>query len=140
MSPSILYRTAAVLILLFAIGHTIGYSRTDPAWGIDQQLNTLRQNTFTVQGGFQRNYLDFYAGFALFVTVLLLFAAAVAWQLGGLPPATLSQLSWLTWGIALSFAGSLYLSWRYFFIVPLIFSAVIFVCLAAAALMARSPR
>lgn len=140
MSASILFRIAAVLILLFAIGHTLGFRKTDPAWGVDQQLTTLQHSTFTVQGGFHRNYLDFYAGFGLFVTVLLLFAAAAAWQLGGLPPATLSQLPWLTWGLALSFAGSLYLSWRYFFIVPIIFSAVIMLCLAAAATISRSPR
>jgi hypothetical protein len=37
------------------------------------------------------------------------------------------------WGFAVSFAVVAYLSWRYFFIIPIVFSIAIFLCLAAAA-------
>lgn len=139
MSTSILYRTASVLIGLFAVGHTLGFRKTDPAWGVDQTLATLKQTTFTTQG-FQRNYYEFFVGFGLFVTLLLLLSAVVAWQLGSLPSSTLSQLPVMTWGLALCYAGVLFLSWRYFFLVPVIFSALICLCLIAAAAMSRSPQ
>ena len=137
MRASILYRTSSVLILLFAIGHTIGFRKTDPTWGVDQTLAALKQTTFILQG-FHRNYYSFYVGSGLFVTVLLLFTAAVSWQLARLPEATLAQLPWLTWGLAICYAGSLVISWRYFFMAPLIFSALIFLCLAAAVAMVRN--
>ena len=39
----------------------------------------------------------------------------------------------VTWGLALSFLAVTYLSWRYFFPAPVIFSAVIALCLVVAA-------
>jgi hypothetical protein len=136
MRASIVYRISSVLILLFAIGHTIGFRETDPAWGLDQTLAALKQITFVVQG-FHRNYYDFYVGSGFFVTVLMLFTVILTWQLGRLPATTLAQLPWLTWGLALCYGGAVLISWRYFFTVQLIFSSVIFLCLAAAAEVAR---
>lgn len=136
MRASILYRISSVLILLFAIGHTLGFRKTDPSWGVDQALSILKRTTFHVQG-FDRTYYGFYAGFGYFVTVFLLFTVLVTWELGRLPAATLTQLPWITWGLALCYAGSLLISFHYFFIAPLIFSALIFLCLAAAAVVAR---
>ena len=137
MSTSILYRTASILIVLFAIGHTMGFRKTDPSWGVDQTLSTLKQTTFTTQG-FQRNYYEFFVGFGLFVTLLLLFSAVVAWQLGSLSAASLSNAPMLAWGLALCYAGIVFLSWRYFFLVPVIFSGVIFLCLLGAAVLSRT--
>lgn len=134
MRASILYRISSVLILLFAIGHTLGFRQTDPTWGVDQALSTLKRTSFHIQG-FDRTYYGFYAGFGYFVTVFMLFTVLVTWELGRLPAATLAQLTWLRWGLALAYAGSLLISWHYFFMVPLIFSVLIFLCLAAAAAM-----
>jgi hypothetical protein len=136
MRASILYRISSVLILLFAIGHTLGFRKTDPSWGVDQTLAALKQTTFLIQG-FHRTYYGFYVGSGLFVTVFLLFTAVVTWELGRLPAATLAQLPWLAWGLALCYAGSLLIALRYFFMTPVIFSAAIFLCLAAAAAVAR---
>ena len=136
MRASILYRISSVLILLFAVGHTLGFRQTDPSWGVDQTLAVLKRTTFAVQG-FDRTYYGFYVCSGLFVAVFLFFSAVVAWELGRLPAATLAQLPWLRWGLALCFAGSLVISLRYFFMAPLIFSALIFLCLAAAAALAR---
>lgn len=136
MRASILYRISSVLILLFAIGHTLGFRQTDPAWGIDQTLAVLKQTTFLTQG-FQRNYYDFYVGAGLLVALVMFFTAVVAWQLSRLPAATLAQLPWITWGLALCYAGSLFLGLRYLFLVPVVFSAVIFLCLTAAAALVR---
>lgn len=136
MSTSILYRISSVLILLFAIGHTLGFRKTDPSWGVDQTLDVLRRTEFLVQG-FHRTYYGFYAGFGYFVTVFLLFTAVVAWELGRLPAATLAQVSSLRWGLTICYAGSLIISLHYFFMAPIVFSALIFLCLAAAATVTR---
>lgn len=136
MRPSILYRISSVLILLFAIGHTLGFRQTDPSWGVNQTLATLKQTVFNVQG-FHRNYYDFYVGFGLFVTVLMVFTAVLAWQLSRLTAGTLAQLRWLTWGLAICYGCVLVLSLSYFFMVPVIFSAMIFLCLCVAAIVSR---
>jgi hypothetical protein len=124
------YRIAAVLILLFDTGHTVGYPWSDPKWGVD--LGSMRSTHFEVFGA-SRTYWDFYIGFGLFVTVFLLLAATLAWQLGGLPAETLARLRGTAWMLALCFAAIAVLSWRYFFIVPIVFSIVITMCLIWAA-------
>ena len=80
-----LYRIAAVLILLFDLGHTTGYPWSDPSWGVD--LGAIQSSHFKVLG-FNRTVWDFYIGFGLFVSVFLLLAAIFAWQLSNLPAET----------------------------------------------------
>jgi len=132
LRPSLFYRIAAVLILLFAAGHTIGFLQHDPSWGVDSLLASMKTIHFDIQG-FSRSYWEFFVGFGLFVTVFLLLAAVVAWQLGGLPAETLARLRGMRWALAVCFVGLTFLSFRYFFFLPLIFSIVIAVCLIVAA-------
>ena len=91
----------------------------------------MRTIHFDVQG-FSRTYWDFYTGFGLFVTIFLLFAAFLAWQLGGLPAQTLAGMRGITWALALCFVAVTVLSWGYFFIAPVVFSGVVTLCLIAA--------
>ena len=135
MKASTFYRIAAVLLLLFAVGHTIGFRQSDPKWGVDALLASMRSIHFDVQG-FDRTYWDFFVGSGLFVGLFLLFAAILAWQLGRLPPGTLALMRSTVWTFALCFVGVTVLSWRYFFIVPIVFSFAITVCLTAAAWLA----
>ena len=93
---------------------------------------------FDVQG-FSRSYWDFFVGFGLFVTVFLLLAAVVAWQLGRLDAETLARVRGIGWSLALGFVVLTFLSFRYFFILPLIFSIVIAVCLMVAAWLSAKP-
>lgn len=139
MRASLLYWIGSVLLLLFAAGHTFGFLQVDPKWGVDSLVQSMKSTHFNVNGS-DRTYWDFYVGFGLFVTVLMVLAAIVAWQLGGLPGKTLSGLQLTTWGFVVCFAAVALLSWRYFFIVPVIFSVLIFLCLAAAAWISGSAR
>ena len=132
MKASRLYRIAAVLLLLFAVSHTLGFRMSDPTWRIDPLLDSMRSIRFDVQG-FQRTYWDFFVGAGFTVAVLYLFAAILAWQLGGLPLETLALMRGTAWTFALAFAAITIVSWRYLFIIPVVFSIVITVCLAAAA-------
>jgi hypothetical protein len=128
----ILYRISSVLLLLFAAAHTLEFRQTDPEWGVESLIGSMRSVRFDVQG-FSRTYWDFYIGFGLFVSVFLVFAAVLAWQLGGLAPETLARMRGPAWALVICFAAVTILSWRYFFIAPVVSAIVITVCLTAAA-------
>jgi hypothetical protein len=128
----ILYRIAAVLLLLFAIGHTLGFRQSDPTWGVDAVLGSMRSIHFDVQG-FNRTYWDIFVAAGFCLGVFYLFAAILAWQLGGLPAATLALMRGTAWAFALCFAAITVVSWRYLFLLPIAFSIVITLCLTAAA-------
>ncbi len=57
MKASIFYRIAAILLLLFAVGHTLGFRQSDPQRGIDALLGSMRSIHFDEQG-FNRTYWD----------------------------------------------------------------------------------
>jgi hypothetical protein len=132
MSASVFYRIAAVLLLLFALGHTLGFRQSDPTWGVDALLGSMRSLHFEVQG-FNRTYWDLFVAAGFCVGVFYLFAAVLAWQLAGLPAATLALMRGTAWAFALCFAAITVVSCRYLFIVPIAFSIVITLCLSAAA-------
>jgi hypothetical protein len=139
MKASLFYRIASILLLLFAIGHTLGFRQIDPKWGIDSMVQSMRSTHFNANG-FERTYWDFFVGFGLFVTVLMLLASVIAWQLAGLSAGTLAAMRITAWSFVVCFALVVYLSWRYFFLVPVIFSVAIQVCLRLGALLSGNPR
>jgi hypothetical protein len=132
MTASVFYRVAAVLLLLFAVGHTLGFRQSDPKWGVDSLLDSMRSIHFDVQG-FNRTYWDLFVAAGFSVGVFYLFAAILAWQLGGLPAETLALMRSIAWAFALCFAAITVVSWRYLFILPIVFSIVITACLVSAA-------
>jgi hypothetical protein len=138
MKASLLYRIAAVLLLLFAVGHTLGFRQSDPAWGIDALLGSMRSIHFDVLG-LRRTYWDFFVGAGFSVGVLYLFAAVVAWQLGRLSAETLAAMRVTALALAVCFAAITVVSLRYLFIFPIAFSIVITVCLTAAAWRSAKP-
>jgi hypothetical protein len=138
MQASIFYRVAAVFLLLFAVGHTLGFRQSDPTWGVDALLGSMRSIRFDVQG-FNRTYWDLFVAAGFSVGVFYLFAAILAWQLGGLPAATLALMRGTAWAFALCFAAITVVSWRYLFIPPIAFSILITVCLTAGAWLSAKP-
>ena len=132
MKASLLYRIAAVLLLLFATGHTLGFRQRDPAWGVDALLGSMQSIHFDVQG-FSRTYWDLFVAAGFSVGVFYLFAAVLAWQLGRLPAETLAVMRVTVWAFTLCFAAIAVVSWMYLFILPIVFSTVITACLASAA-------
>jgi hypothetical protein len=130
---SIFYRIAAVLLLLFAIGHTLGFRQNNPEWGIGSVIATMQSVHFNAQG-FNRTYWDFFTAFGFFTSVFLLFAAVVAWQLGGLTAVTFGVSERrVAWALAICFVAFTVLSWLYAFTIPVVFSSLIMLCLIVAA-------
>jgi hypothetical protein len=138
MKASVFYRIAAVLLLLFAVGHTLGFRQSDPQWGVDALLGSMRSIHFDVQGS-SRTYWDLFVAAGFSVGVFYFFAAILAWQLGGLPAATLAPMRGTVWAFALCFAAITVVSWKYLFILPIAFSFVITNCLTAAAWLSAKP-
>ncbi len=79
MKASLFYRIAAVLPLLFAVGHTLGFRQSDPTWGVDALLGSMRSIHFDVQG-FSRTYRDLFVAARFSVGVFYLFAGVLPWQ------------------------------------------------------------
>jgi hypothetical protein len=61
MKPRSLYRLAAVLLVLFAAGHQLGFRRVSPEWNADAVVRAMQTTSFTVQG-FTRTYWHFFSG------------------------------------------------------------------------------
>jgi hypothetical protein len=139
MKPSVFYRIASILLVLFAIGHTLGFRQNNPEWGVGTVIGTMQSIHVNAQG-FTRTYWDFFTAFGLFFSVFLLLAAVLAWQLGDVRRQDFGDFARRTaWTLALGFAVVTALSWRYAFTTPIVFSAVITVCLVAAAWLSAKP-
>jgi hypothetical protein len=90
----------------------------------------MRSTHFDAQG-FSRTYWEFFSAFGVFFSVFLLFAAVLAWELGGLPAEIFARRT--AWALAICFAAVTALSLRYAFTTPIVFSTMITMCLIAAA-------
>jgi hypothetical protein len=132
MRASLLYKVSAVLLVLFALGHSIGFRHVDPRWNADGVVGGMHSVSFDVQG-FRRSYWDFFAGFGLFVSVFLVFAAILAWQLGSMSREALAAIPVVRWSFAICFVAIAALTWRYFFIAPDVLSTLVALGLVGAA-------
>jgi hypothetical protein len=134
------FRAAAVLMLLFAVGHTYGFLafRPDTAEGraVWEAMNSVRFSA----GSLTFSYGGFYTGFGLSISAFDLFSAWLAWTLGSMARAGERRASTIGWAMfALQCVGFV-LSLRYFSIVPAVLSAVAALCfLLGSTLKQRSP-
>ena len=138
MSITVIYRTVAVLLVLYALGHTLGFNRVDPAWGVTAPITELQAIRFTAQGTPGRTYWGFYLGFGYFCSILLVLAAALAWQVGSLPGEMVRRMQFLLWAFALAFAATSIITWKFFFTAPVMFSILITLGLVGGAWFART--
>lgn len=127
MKPAMLFRAAAILLILFAAGHTFGFLKFAPATPAGMEvLKGMKTVPLTVTGP-AFTYYGFYVGFGLFVTAYLLFAAFVAWHLAGLARTAPQSVGLLGWGLFAVQVVCLVLSWIWFSAAPAAFSAVVVV-------------
>jgi hypothetical protein len=133
MSATTLYRIAAVLLVLFALGHTIGFLKFKPptpeALAVRDSMSSVH---FEVKGE-TFSYGGFYTGFGLYVTAYLLFSAFLAMHLAGLAATQPQAIGGLSWAFLAVQLASLTLSCIYFPSAPAIFSGLLAACLGWAA-------
>lgn len=123
MSGRWMFRIAAIVLVLFAVGHTVGFltfrAATEEGRAVWQSMQAVH---FSV-GSSTFSYGGFYVGFGLCITLFYLFAAFVAWRLSAANSDAARQLMQpLGWAlVTLQCAGAM-LSWVYFGVAPLVLS------------------
>jgi hypothetical protein len=133
MNATLLYRISAVLLVLFAAGHTLGFLTFKPQSAEGMAVREAMSSVSFDFRGRSYSYGDFYRGFGLFVTAYLLFSAFLAWYLGNAVTRAPAAIVSLAWAFVAVQVVCLLLSVRFFFIAPALLSAAICLCLAWAA-------
>ncbi len=87
MRASLCFRIAAVVNLLFALGHTAGFLSFSPKSPDGQAAMKAMAVVFSEEG-VRYSYEGFYKGFGLNCTLAMLLIAVLSWWLGGLAKAT----------------------------------------------------
>lgn len=134
MNTTLLYRIAAVLLILFAAAHTFGFLSFTPPTPEGVAVRDAMNNVHFQIRNHSYSYGNFYRGFGLFATAYLLFVAFLAWHLGAIAakhPQAIGSLAWVFFGLQLV---SMALSWIYFAPPPAISSGLVAACVGWAAL------
>lgn len=133
MNARLLYRIAAVMLVLFALGHTAGFLRFKPPSAEGRSVRDAMDRVQFQVRGTTFSYGGFYRGFGLSITVYLLFTAFLAWNLGtlaGRSPGAIGSIAWSFVGLEVAMLA---LSWIYFAPAPAVLSGVVVLCLGWAA-------
>jgi hypothetical protein len=133
MTATMAYRVAAVLLLLFAAMHTVGFLTFTPPTAEGMAVRDAMTSVKFEIRGVNASYASFYIGFGLSVTAYLLFSAYLAWCLSKSAVARLSDIHALAWAFVGVQLVCLVLIVAYFFLLPALFSAAIVICLTWAA-------
>lgn len=131
MRPSLFFRIAAIVGLLFAVGHTAGFLGFQPKSAEGQAAIRAMAVLFS-EDGTHYSYAGFYRGFGLSCTLAMLLIAIWSWWLGSL--ARTAPRATITPGIALTAyqIGGLVLAILYFPAPAVVFSAVLVILYAIA--------
>lgn len=136
MNSSLFLRLASGLTLLFAAGHASGAAQSWSPVGDTPTLQSMRTFRFDVMGD-SRTYWDFYMGFGLYITILLLLQVVLLWQFAGMAREEPARMRPLLVACLVAWAAGTYVAWAFIFVVPATFSLAITMCLAVAVLTSR---
>ena len=132
-------RIAAVLTLLYCAGHTSGMPWTPYSDAEAKSVvETMKTHRFAEQG-FQGTYWDLYMGFGLVISLYLLLQAVLLWQVASLAKTDAPRVRPLIVSFLIAFVINVALSWKYFFIVPVVLAGLTAICLAIALVLAARP-
>jgi hypothetical protein len=139
MTSVSLFRTASVVFLLFAAGHTVGFLSFTPSTAEGIAVRDAMNNVHFPVGAATFSYGGFYRGFGLSATASMLFEAFLAWQLGAMVYQAPRAAASIGWGLcALQIVGVV-LSFIYFSVAPAVFSLAVAACLGVAAWRSTPP-
>jgi hypothetical protein len=139
MKPWIWLRVLAILLVIFAVGHTLGTAAPKVTRGPQEAavFAAMQEFRFPIMG-FERTYWDFFRGFALIISVLFVLMAAIAWQVGTLSKQSRRLALPMAITLLIGCVGLFILSWIFFFGAPIVNSALCVVCsTVAVALLAK---
>jgi hypothetical protein len=129
MNASVLLRIAAVFILLFGVGHSLGYPWVGNVTEAQQTalMNAIQANA-AVTMGFMRSYADFHVGFGWFISIFFLVQAIVVWRLASLLGAQPAMVKFFSGLFAIQYLAILVLDYYFFFWAPIISAALVAAC------------
>ena len=136
MTTSFLLRIASVVSGLLAAGHTLGGRKAWSPQGENQVLEAMRTLRFEVFG-VNRTYMDFYLGFGFTISVFLVLQAVLLWQLAAAAKTNALQVRGMVAAMALAELGCTLVAWKFLFVLPTAFSAVLTLLLGLAFVVAR---
>jgi hypothetical protein len=139
MKAVLWFRTAAVLTVLFAAGHTYGFLTFRPATAEGQAVWAEMNGVHFTDGHGNYSYGNFYIGFGLSITAAMLFTAWLAWTLGSQAKSGAQGVRTIAWGMFVWQLAGIVLSVRYFALVPALLSVLVSVCLGLGAMLAPKP-
>lgn len=133
-------RLASYLLILFALGHTMGALVNLPSFDpqADAVLGAMRSTHFRCESS-ECTWFGFYLGFGIIVSIFFLASAAIAWFLGGLDRSKQHAWAPISWTLFVSHAANAVVAWLYFFIIPQMFATAVAALLAYQCLF-RDPR
>ena len=135
VKPRTWLRIAAGLLGLFTVLHTLGTVRSDNQTpGIDALNTTMRNFHYNIMGS-DRTAWDFFHGLGLLFSVNLLILTILSWQVGSLAHTDPTRTRPLAITLVIADVLIMVLSWMYFFIAPVVLSALAAACTAYAASM-----
>jgi hypothetical protein len=132
------FRVCAVVLLLFASLHTVGFLRYKPASPAGAAVKTAMDDVHFPFGSTTRTYGDLYRGFGYFVSAYLLFAALVAWQLPWLLATSRESFRVIAFGLLAAQITTVALSFVFFAMPQAIFSLAVVACVVWGLLAAGS--
>ncbi len=136
MNATRFYRVAAILFVLFALGHTYGFLTMVPPTAEGRAvLESMNSVHFELRGR-SYDYGDFYRGFGLSATVSMLLQAFLAWHLGQLARSVPKAVGAMGWIFCLLQVPGVVMSFLYFGVPPMVLSVLVTVILGAAAWLA----
>jgi len=131
MRPSLFYRIAAIVTLLFAVGHTAGFLTFRPNSAEGQAAIKAMAVIFS-EDGTRFSYEGFYKGFGLSCTFAMLLIAIWSWWLGSLAR-TMPRATIVPGAALLAYqTGGLVLSLLYFPLPAVVFSVLLPILYAVA--------
>ena len=132
-------RAVAIILGLFALGHTLGTAVPTVTRGPSEAavFAVMQGYRFPVMG-FERSYWEFYRGFALSISVLMAVMAAFAWQLAQLSKRSPGDVLPMAMTLLIGCIANMVVTLAFFFAAPMVFSIVVVVCAGMAVLRLRS--
>lgn len=138
MNTTLLLRISSIIVLLFAVGHTMGAPWTPTGDSAPTSVvEAMKSVSFDAMGS-KRTYWDFYFGFGVSISIYLFVQAAALWFLATLAKTQAAFVRPFVLLFLLSYAVNAYVTWRYFFVLPLVLSIAMVVCLTLALVASKS--
>ena len=138
MNTTLLLRIASIIALLFAVGHSMGAPWTPvnedaPAAVVE----AMKSVSFDAMGN-ARTFWDFYFGFGVSISIYLFVQAVLLWFVATLAKTQPDAARPFVVVLLVAYAANIYVTWKYFFVIPLVLSILLVTCLALALIASRS--